>query len=76
MARRRLLEEDVLAVAKAPEQVIDIRMGRVLAQSIRALGEDHQVYLLRVVIDVWPEGLEIVTTYKTTRITKYWRGVQ
>lgn len=76
MARRRLLEEDVLAVAKAPEQVIDIRMGRVLAQSIRALGEEQQVYLLRVVIDVWPEGLEIVTAYKSSRITKYWRGVQ
>ena len=35
-----------------------------------------QVYLLRVVIDIWPEGLEVVTAYKTSRIAKYWRGVQ
>lgn len=69
-------EADVLAVANAPEQVIDIRAGRVLAQSIRPLGSDDPVYLLRVVIDIWPEGPEIVTTYKTSRIAKYWKGVQ
>lgn len=52
MLRRRLSEADVLAVARRPEQQIDIRPGRVLAQAIRHLvGDDDRVYLPRVVID-------------------------
>lgn len=76
MARRGLSEADVLAVAAQPEQVIDIRPGRVLAQSIRPLGPDKQVYLLRVIIDIGPDGSDVVTVYKTSRIGKYWKGVQ
>jgi len=48
----------------------------VLAQAIRRLGAQDQVYLLRVVIDIWPEGPEIVTAYKTSQIARYWKGVQ
>lgn len=77
MLRRRLSEADVLAVARRPEQQIDIRPGRVLAQASRHLvGDDDRVYLLRVVIDMWPDGPEIVTAYKTSQITRYWKGVQ
>lgn len=28
------------------------------------------MYLLRVAIDIWPEGPEIVTAYKTSQIVK------
>lgn len=76
MARRGLSEEDVMAVATGPEQTIDVRPGRILSQSIRRVAEGDRVYLLRVVIDLWPEGPEIVTAYKTSRIAKYWKGVQ
>ena len=76
MARRNLSEVEVRAVATAPEQVFEVRRGRVLAQSIRRMSAGDQVYLLRVVIDIWPEGLEVVTACKTSRIAKYWRGVQ
>jgi hypothetical protein len=56
--------------------VIEVRAGRVVAQSIRRQGPDDRVYLLRVIIDMWPEGPEVVTTYKTGRIAEYWKGVQ
>lgn len=76
MVRRGLSEDDVLGVAREPEQLIDLRPGRVLAQAIRRLGGEDRVYLLRVVIDIWPEGPEIVTAYKTSQIVKYWKGIQ
>jgi hypothetical protein len=75
MLRRGLSEHDVLAVAHHPEQQIDIRPGRVLAQAIRRLvGNDDRVYLLRVVIDMWPDGPEIVTAHKTTQIPDGLKG--
>ena len=76
MTRRGLTEAEVRAVAEAPEQVIDVRQGRVLAQSIRRVGPGDTVYLLRVVIDIWPDRPEIVTTYKTSQIAKYWKRRQ
>lgn len=76
MARRGLSEDEVTAVATAPEQLLDVRPGRVLAQSIRPSDRDRRVYLVRVVLDVWPDGAEVVTAYRTSQITKYWRGVQ
>lgn len=39
-------------------------------------GPNGGVYLLRVIIDLWPDGPEIVTAYKTSRIDKYWKGVR
>lgn len=76
MVRRGLSEDDVLSVVREPEQVLKIRPGRVLAQAIRRLGGQDQVYLLRVIIDIWPEGPEIVTAYKTSQIVRYWKGIQ
>lgn len=76
MSRRGLAEAEVRAVAEAPEQVIDIRAGRVLAQSIRVGSTSDEVYLLRVVIDISPAQLEVVTAYRTSRIAKYWKSVQ
>ena len=64
------------AVAEAPGQVIDVRAGRVVAQSIRRVAPGDRVYLLRVVIDLWPDGPEVVTTYLTSRIAKYSKGAQ
>ncbi len=77
MARRGLTEAEVTAVAEAPEQVIHVRAGRVVAQSaISRVGQGDRVYLLRVVIDLWPDGPEVVTTYLTSRVVKYSKGVQ
>lgn len=76
ISRRGLVEDEVLEVALHSEQVIPIRPGRILAQSIRRGGDDEKVYLLRMVIDLLPEGPEVVTVYRTSRIAKYWKGVQ
>lgn len=79
MARRELAEADIRLIVAAPEQVLEIRPGRYLAQSIREMGapDSRRVYLVRVVVDVAGDGaIEVVTVYRTTRIARYWRGVQ
>ena len=71
--KRRALDEDVvLAVARAPEQVIETRPGREVRQSRVAFADREEPYLVRVVVDT-AEGQEIiVTAYRTSRIEKYW----
>lgn len=78
MARRQLSEAEIRGVVDRPDQVIEIRPGRLLAQSICELGQpgSRRVYLLRVVIDVADDAVDVVTAYRTREISRYWRGVQ
>jgi hypothetical protein len=73
MARRGLDAEIVRKVLADPEQEVEVREGRVIFQSRVGLGKPVQTYLVRVVVDVdrWPA--EVVTVYRTTKISKYWR---
>jgi len=77
MARRGLTEAEVSAVAEAPEHVIRVRPGRTVAQSaISRVGRGDRVYLLRVILDHWPDGPEVVTTYLTSQVARYSKGGQ
>ena len=71
MARRQISKEDVANVLAAPEQIEIVRQGRNVYQSRIKAGKPPQRYLLRVLIDVEPA--EVVTVYRTSKITKYWR---
>lgn len=55
-----------------------LRPGRVLAQSICEMGPpiSRRVYLVRVVIDIADDAVDVVTAYRTSEISRYWRGVQ
>ena len=78
MARRQLSEIEVHGVVDRPDQVIELRPGRLLAQSICEMGPpgSRKVYLVRVVIDVAEDAIDVVTAYRTSEISRYWRGVQ
>jgi hypothetical protein len=67
MAKREIAEADVRAVLAGPQEVFEVRPGRVVAQSV--LGE----HLLRVFVDVDREPPEVVTVYHTSKISKYRR---
>jgi hypothetical protein len=73
MARRQTRKEDVANVLAAPEQIEIVRQGRNVYQSRIKAGKPPQRYLLRVLIDVDHEPAEVVTVYRTSKITKYWR---
>jgi hypothetical protein len=65
MAKRQVTAADVSRVLAAPEQVLDVRAGRVVAQGMA--GE----YLLRVFVDMDRTPPEVVTVYRTSKIEKY-----
>ena len=65
MAKRQLTENDVLEVLRAPEAILPVREGRVVAQTLLA------GYLVRVFVDVDRSPLEVVTAYRTSKIDRY-----
>ena len=65
MAKRQVTTVDVRRILTAPEQVLEVRAGRVVAQGMAA------GYLLRVFVDVDRTPPEVVTVYRTSKIDKY-----
>jgi hypothetical protein len=65
MAKRQLTAAEASRVLAAPEQVREVRPGRVVAQGMA--GE----YLVRVFVDVDRNPPEVVTAYRTSKIEKY-----
>ena len=74
MERRGLSEQIVRAVLSAPEQRLEVRRGRVVLQSRVSLGEPARTYLIRVIVEIDRQPAEVVTAYRTSKISKYWRG--
>jgi hypothetical protein len=73
MARRQISEADVAQVLSAPEQSESVRAGRQIFQSRLEMGEPPKTYLLRVCVDIAGKPPEVVTVYRTSKISKYWR---
>ena len=73
MKRRGRREETIHAVLAAPEQSLEVRPGRVLLQSRVSMEVPKKTYLVRVFVDVDRHPAEVVTVYRTTKISKYWR---
>ena len=73
MERRGISEAEISSVLATPEQVEMVRPGRAVFQSRLAYGGQGQLYLLRVFVDVDRRPAAVVTTYRTSRIERYWR---
>jgi hypothetical protein len=76
MTRRQISKNEVASVLAAPEQIQSVRQGRDVYQSRIEAGEPPQKYLLRIFVDVDREPPEVVTLYRTSKVTKYWRVVE
>jgi hypothetical protein len=74
MARRGLSQETVHLVLIAPEQRLEIRPGRIVLQSRVRTGTPERTYLVRVFDDTTTSPPEVVTLYRTSRVSKYWRN--
>ena len=61
---------DVLAVLSSPEQIAEVRPGRVVLQSRRRV--DKKMRLIRVFVDIGESPPRVVTAYRTSKIDKYW----
>ena len=72
--RRGLTEEIVRSVVEAPEQREQLRPERWVLQSRLQMGSPPKTYLVRVILDTERSPSEIVTAYRTSKISKYWRN--
>ncbi len=73
MARRHIPVADVARVLAAPEQMEVVRPGRVVYQAREAWGTIPTMYLLRVFLDIDRQPPDVVTVYRTSKMTKYWK---
>jgi hypothetical protein len=73
LERRGLSEEMVRRVLANPEQGADVRVGRIVLQSRMDMGQPAKEYLMRLFVDIDRRPAEVVTAYRTSKISKYWR---
>jgi len=73
MARREISEEDVRKVLAHPEQMENVREGRVVYQAKFGVGKPPKTYVFRVFVDIDRKPPHVVTVYRTSKIEKYWR---
>ena len=69
--RRNLKKELIEQVLQSPEQKTAESGNITCLQSRLKIGEKH--YLLRVMVNETVDPPVVVTVYRTTKITKYWR---
>jgi hypothetical protein len=72
MERRNISQVLVESVLNAPQQVISENVGRKAYQSKVDFG-NGKIFLLRVIVADNIDPAVVITTYKTSRIEKYWR---
>jgi uncharacterized protein DUF4258 len=73
MTRRNLTEDVVRSVLARPDQRWELRPGRHVLQSKVIMSEPSKTYRGRVIVDTSEEPAAVVTAYRTSRISKYWR---
>jgi hypothetical protein len=73
MERRAISPALLESVLTNPEQVVAGHGGKRVYQSRLDFGSGN-VYLLRAVVDDSKDAAVVVTVYRTSKITKYWRA--
>ncbi len=69
--QRRGISVALLAgVLRDPEQVLEVRLGRVILQSRVQIGTSQQ--LIRVFVDVDVSPAQVVTANRSSKIDNYW----
>jgi hypothetical protein len=74
MARRQIPASEVTRVLATPEHMEMVRPGRVVYQAREAWGIPPATYLLRVFVDIDRQPPDVVSVYRTSKITKYSKG--
>lgn len=72
IAMRGLDREEVIRVAREPEQIVYPPDLPPLAQS--RIREKGKLYLLRVAFRDQDDTRVVITVYKTSQVRRYWQG--
>lgn len=73
MQRRGIPVDQIRAILRRPEEVLQVRAGRHVVQQIVTMGHSEREYLLRIFVDTDRTPAEVVTVYRTSKIAKYRR---
>lgn len=71
--RRGIKEEFIKNVVRDPQQKVPSKKGRVVAQSKYYDEEEKKEMLLRVIGIERSDTFEVITVYKTSKFSKYWK---
>jgi hypothetical protein len=71
LTARAIDEAEIRRVLAEYESADELRRGRVVAQAVLPSGDPPGDHLLRVFVDVDRDPPEIVTAYRTSKISKY-----
>ena len=74
MRRRQIKEENVSNTLIDPEHVETVNEGCKIYQKLIYSDDIRKSYLLRIIVDTDYEPPEVVTVYRTSKISKYWRN--
>ncbi len=72
MKRRKIPREFIESVLDSPQQIVEEYGGKKAYQSKINFGSG-KIYLLRVIVDDSREPPTVITVYRTSKISKYWR---
>jgi len=73
LQRRGIPRSHVLAIVRDPEEIVAGRFGREVRQALAIRPADGKEVLLRVVVEVGADRIQVITAYWTSRIVKYRR---
>ena len=73
LAKRGITEEVVRTALASGPRVDAVRPGRVVAQALIAPEANGRLYVIRIFMDVDRSPPVIVTVYRSSKLTKYWR---
>jgi hypothetical protein len=74
MERRSIPINLLESVLESPQQVVSEQGGKKAYQSQLDFG-GGKIFLLRAIVDQTTDPPTVVTAYRTSKITKYWRTV-
>ena len=75
MERRQIPRQVLDEILAAPQQIVKSRGNRSVYQS-QIVFSCGRMYLVRVVVDDTVDEPVVLTVYRTSRISKYWRTEQ
>lgn len=72
--RRQIPPELLDAVMQAPQQIVADQRGNRIYQSICTF-DDEKAYLVRAVVADSSDPAIVITVYRTSQISRYWREI-
>ena len=73
ISRRRIKKEDIENLVKNSPQKFSGKNNRIIVQGIYLDKDQNKEMLLRIIGEEFEGSFYIITTYKTSKIDKYWK---